>query len=205
MSTEEPPENGRRSADERREQLLSAAVTVMSERGVAGATTRAVTQEAGVPHGVFHYCFRSKQEFFSALLEREISKTLASAGRAMEPVADVRTALRAALTAQLDRVRTQRNYHLALAELSLANRRLESPEPLGRWEQRQYRDRTRDDLERWSTGHGITWAVPLDALAAHLVAVGAGVAETWLADGDDASAEVAIDVGARALAGLSSR
>ena len=59
----------RMSADERRAQLVEAAIAVMTRDGITKATTRAIVGEAGVPLGVFHYCFDSK----AALLERVVT------------------------------------------------------------------------------------------------------------------------------------
>lgn len=193
------PKREHRSADFRREQLLDAAIVVMSEKGVAGATTRAITERAGVPHGVFHYCFRSKTELIAALFEREISKTLESTGAALQAEAGVRRGLEAALTAQLDRVRLDPEYHLALAELSLTVQRAPVLAPLAVWEQQQYRDRVRSGLEEWSTALGLRWSTPLERVASLLVVTGAGVASTWLADRDDQNAEGAIAVASSSL------
>jgi AcrR family transcriptional regulator len=104
-------------AAERREQLLDAAVDVMRTGGIAAATTRAVTERAGVPHGVFHYCFRSKEELFAALLDRELDASLSQAWDAVGTAADLRSGIAAALHALLDRVRTDPEYHLLTAEL----------------------------------------------------------------------------------------
>ncbi|WP_432543474.1 TetR/AcrR family transcriptional regulator [Kineococcus sp. SYSU DK002] len=197
-----PVRQTHRSARERREQLLDAAVEVVSGRGVKGLTTRAVTEQAGVPHGVFHYTFGSKQELFSALLEREVSSTLASVADAMRACSDVATALQAALTAQLHLVQRNPDYHLALNELSLAHQRVDAAASLSEWEQRQYRARTCADLQAWSLERGLTWTVDLEDLAAYLVALGAGVATTWLADRDDRSARSAIAVAAQAVSAL---
>lgn len=193
------PKREHRSAEDRREQLLDAAIAVMSARGVAGATTRAITQHAGVPHGVFHYCFRSKSELFAALFEREISKTLTSAGAALHAAADVRRGLEAALIAQLDLVRGAPEYHLALAELSLTVQRTSSLAHLAVWEQQLYRDRIRSNLEQWSTALGVRWSVPIESVAALLLITGAGTASTWLADRDDQCAEGAVAVAASSL------
>lgn len=196
------PQGTHRSASFRREQLLDAAIAVMSEKGVVGATTRAITEYAGVPHGVFHYCFRSKVELFAALFEREISKTLTSTGAALHAENDVRRGLESALTAQLDRVRREPDYHLALAELSLTIQRADTLASLAAWEQRQYRERVNAGLDQWSTALGLQWSVPLENLASLLVITGAGIASTWLADRDDSHAEAAVHVAAAALSTL---
>jgi len=60
----------RRSAEQRREQLLDAAVAVIAEHGLERATTRAITDRAGLALGAFHYVFDSKDELLEAVAER---------------------------------------------------------------------------------------------------------------------------------------
>lgn len=55
-------------ADERRKQFLEAASRVISSKGVAGATTRAIAEEAGAPLASLHYVFASKLDLLKALL-----------------------------------------------------------------------------------------------------------------------------------------
>lgn len=195
----------RRTAAERRDDLMDASVVVMSERGVAAATTRAITEQAGVPQSVFHYCFRSRDELVAALFEREIARTVDSVGEALGASPDLRSGIRAALDAQTGLVREAPEYHLALAELSLAVQRTPALTSMAVWEQDQYRLRVRAHIEEWSTTQGLTWSVPLDDLASHLVALGAGIASTWLADRDDARADAAISVAVESLGGLARR
>ena len=52
----------RLSSAERRALLLQAALRVIAEQGVAGATTRAIVAEAGMSLASFHYAFRSHAE-----------------------------------------------------------------------------------------------------------------------------------------------
>lgn len=194
--------NRRRSAEERREDLMDAAVVVMSARGVAAATTRAIAEEAGVPQGVFHYCFRSRDELVTALFEREITRSSDRTSGALRRFSDVDRGIRAALDAQLDLVRSGPTYYLAMAELSLTVLRTPDGPPLAVWEQEQYRSRAQAGLEAWSAEHGLVWSVPLEHVASFLVAVGAGVTGTWLADRDDAQAEAALGVATQALGSL---
>ncbi|WP_279579831.1 TetR/AcrR family transcriptional regulator [Fodinicola feengrottensis] len=56
------------SADERRQDLVAAAIRVLARDGVAKASTRAIVAEAAMPLGFFHYCFRSKQELFMQVI-----------------------------------------------------------------------------------------------------------------------------------------
>lgn len=60
----------RRPVDERRAQLVDAAITVLARDGLAGSTTRRITQEAGLALGAFHYAFASKSDLLRAVIER---------------------------------------------------------------------------------------------------------------------------------------
>lgn len=195
----------RRSAQERRDELMDAAIVVMGRGGVAAATTRAIAEEAGVPQGVFHYCFRSKDELVTALFEREITRSSDRTGDALHRYSDAERGIGAALQAQLALVRSAPGYYLAMAELSLTILRTPAGPPLAVWEQEQYRTRAQAGLEAWSAQHGLTWSAPLDHVASFLVALGAGITGTWLADRDDARAEAAVTVATQALGSLAAR
>ncbi|WP_414171928.1 TetR/AcrR family transcriptional regulator [Clavibacter tessellarius] len=73
------------SRDARRAELLDAAVRVMAVTGVAGASTRAITAEAGLAHGAFHYCFGVKEELLGALLRQEVEAVVAQLASAEDP------------------------------------------------------------------------------------------------------------------------
>jgi len=64
--------------DERRRELVEAALRVMARDGVAAATTRAVTAEAGMTQSRFHYCFRSKAELLHEVVETMVSNQVTS-------------------------------------------------------------------------------------------------------------------------------
>ena len=55
--------------NERREQILSAAVKVFSRRGVVGTKMSMIAQEAGISHGLLYHYFKSKDELFTTLVE----------------------------------------------------------------------------------------------------------------------------------------
>jgi len=76
----------RRSAEERRGQLLDAAVEVIAEQGLNRATTRAITDRAGLALGAFHYVFASKDELLEAVIHRvvrDIDATMAETASAV--------------------------------------------------------------------------------------------------------------------------
>ena len=58
----------RMSVDQRRSLLIEAAINVMARDGVANVGTRAIVAEADMTIGVFHYCFRSKDELVVEVL-----------------------------------------------------------------------------------------------------------------------------------------
>jgi AcrR family transcriptional regulator len=55
--------------DQRRRQIIEAAVRVISEHGTRGATTRKIATAAGAPLGALHYSFRNKEEIFHAVMD----------------------------------------------------------------------------------------------------------------------------------------
>ncbi len=60
----------RRSVAERREQLIDAAIDVLAREGIGAATTRRITDEAGLALGAFHYAFRNKDDLLEAVIDR---------------------------------------------------------------------------------------------------------------------------------------
>ncbi len=93
MTSSTQPSHGsgstaRRSAEERREQLIDAAVEVIADDGLTRATTRAITDRAGLALGAFHYVFDSKDELLEAVMQRvvrEIDATLGAQAEQVEP------------------------------------------------------------------------------------------------------------------------
>jgi AcrR family transcriptional regulator len=67
----------RRSVDQRREELIDAAIVVIARDGLPGATTRRITEQAGLALGAFHYAFRSKDELLAAVIERIVDAVAA--------------------------------------------------------------------------------------------------------------------------------
>lgn len=55
-------------AEERRAQLLEAAIRISEENGLGSLTIRAVADRAGVSLGVVHYCFVDKDELVNAVI-----------------------------------------------------------------------------------------------------------------------------------------
>ncbi|MCW2790856.1 MAG: putative TetR family transcriptional regulator [Aeromicrobium sp.] len=56
-------------AEQRRQDLVEAAVRVVAEQGVRGATTRRIAAEADAPLATLHYCFHTKENLFFAVFQ----------------------------------------------------------------------------------------------------------------------------------------
>lgn len=189
----------RRSLAERRQQLMDAAVEVMAERGVVASSTRAITEAAGVPQGMFHYCFDSKSALLRALLERESERTLATAWQ-LDPGSDSFTAsLSKVLHAQLARVRENPAQYLVLADLTVAARTDPELLELSRWERRQFSDLVVHQLERWQPDRP---SVELRTLAAVILAGIDGLTEHWLTMRDDEASIAAVELLANCVSNL---
>jgi AcrR family transcriptional regulator len=59
-----------KSAEDRRRELLDAAIQVFTEKGVGGATVADITSRAGVAKGTFYLYFESKDHVVAAIRER---------------------------------------------------------------------------------------------------------------------------------------
>lgn len=58
----------------RRQAIIEAAVKLFSERGFRGVTTREIATEVGVTEPVLYQHFPSKQDLYSAIIERKIEQ-----------------------------------------------------------------------------------------------------------------------------------
>lgn len=58
-------------AQERRNQLLDTALTLFAEKGLDATTVKDLSVRAGVAQGLIYHYFRSKEELFFAVIERE--------------------------------------------------------------------------------------------------------------------------------------
>ncbi len=58
--------------EDRRHQILEAALKVFAEKGFKGATNQNIADEAGVTPGLIYWYFKSKEEMLFALLEERV-------------------------------------------------------------------------------------------------------------------------------------
>jgi AcrR family transcriptional regulator len=72
-STDEPVPTlvGRMAGEERRLQILRIAVSLFSQRGFRGATTKEIAQAAGISEAMVFRHFATKEELFAAILDHK--------------------------------------------------------------------------------------------------------------------------------------
>ena len=80
----EPVTTERKSAEERREQVLEAALDVFAEHGLAGSSTDEIARKAGISQPYLFRLFRTKKELFIAASERCFHETAQTFARAAE-------------------------------------------------------------------------------------------------------------------------
>ncbi|MFC4015530.1 TetR/AcrR family transcriptional regulator [Nonomuraea purpurea] len=172
---------------------MAAALRVMKREGIAAATTRAICAEADMPHGAFHYCFRSKQELYAALLSTDINIDLDAAWPAVSPQADPAENVRTLLRAYWSAVETDPTMQLVLDEL--VNLALREPElsELPTWGHRAYLDKTVSYLERFTDEARLELTIGTRAFAEMIISALSGVISSWLAHRDNDTAVETLD------------
>src|SRR5712691_10341042 len=75
---------GRKTKDERREEILDAALEEFAERGYHGASTEDIARRAGISQPYVFRLFGTKKELFRAVVARCFRETLEMFQRAAE-------------------------------------------------------------------------------------------------------------------------
>jgi AcrR family transcriptional regulator len=78
-----------KSAEDRRRDLLDAAVHVFTQKGIAGATVADITERAGVAKGTFYLYFDSKDHVVATLRERFVTELAGHAAPFIESIGRV--------------------------------------------------------------------------------------------------------------------
>src|SRR5262245_6539208 len=70
--TTEAPVSARMAGEERRLQILAVAVSLFSNRGFRGTTTKEIAQAAGVSEAMVFRHFATKEELYAAILDYKV-------------------------------------------------------------------------------------------------------------------------------------
>ena len=185
MPTTRSPQ--RRADDGRRTELVNAARTVIARDGVAAATTRRIAQEAGLPHGTFHYWFSGKEELFEELIAevlQELADAATAAADASGPDASVLDMLRAAWNVVENDEKNQPGHQLAFYELTAYALRTPALRDLARRQYQAYRDIAAAIAASWMRTRHSDLPGGSDALMRLMAVLFDGITLAWLADPD---------------------
>ncbi|MFC4464250.1 TetR/AcrR family transcriptional regulator [Streptomyces xiangluensis] len=170
------------AAEDRREELIAAAFRVMVREGVTKATTRAIVNEAKMPLGVFHYCFRSREELLQEVLTRFTDSSVAAARKTFEGNGDLGSRIAKSLNAFWEGVELSPGEHQVSYELTHYALRQAGFEDLARRQYEHYLEAHAELLTEAAETADIEWTVPIPVLARYLNAVLDGITLAWLVD-----------------------
>jgi AcrR family transcriptional regulator len=188
--------------EQRRDELVAAAIRVIARDGVARATTRAIVAEAGMPLGAFHYIFTNHDELMRAVIETVTEHERFVAEAASIDATSLEAAILSGLDAYIDLLEAEPERELALLELGLFARR-QNADGLMRSQWQTYFETAAGVLQYAAVLTGTQWTAPIDELARTLIAFVDGITTGWLADQDTAAARRTAAFVASALAARS--
>ena len=164
------------------ERLLDAALDTFAEQGFAAASVEDVCSRGGLTRGAFYSSFRSKDELFAALMQREVERDLARAAGMLTGLAEEPDPVTAAVDRSLALFRVGRVWTLVTTEYVLhAARHPEAAQVL-----RHYRQEMQDRLVELITPAlaeaGLHLRVPAAELMRAVFALHAGMTVLSLTD-----------------------
>lgn len=192
----------RMSSVDRRIQIVQAALRVIADQGVQGATTRAIVAEAGMSLASFHYAFASRDEMMEELIAYVVENQTVAAFSTIRFGSDIRSTLRDGLQAFFETIVADPSHEQVLLELMLFAMRTSSLNDLPKRQWAKYHAAASEILNAAAVNAGITWSRPIDEVARLLVAQTDGITLAWLASRDIAAAITVMDIAADSLAAL---
>jgi AcrR family transcriptional regulator len=190
----------RRSVEERREQLVDAAIEVLAAEGLTKATTRRITDHAGLALGAFHYAFRSKDDLLQAVIERIATRVeQAFADAVSDPGRGVEVALGSLVEGFWELVESTPDLQLAQYELTVHALRDPGLKPLA---MQQYERYVAAVSEHLSDVRGAPDGEELEDLARFLVATLDGLVLQSFVHEDPEAARRRLDLQLRCLSGV---
>ena len=197
--------------DERRERLVAAALAVVKRDGVAGATTRAIVTEAGMPLGAFHYAFGSRDELLGAVVEAvaELDRLAAEPALESRPGAlgppeggTLAAVLLRGMDLFLDHLAADPYAELAFLEVTLHGARQDLDDGVSRRRYSVAYAAPEYLLARSAKVCGYEWTMALSHVARLLVGALDGITIAYLADHDLDAARASAAFHADAVARL---
>lgn len=175
----------RMSVDERRRRLVEAAIAVMAREGVANTTTRGIVAEAGMQIGVFHYCFRSKEELVLEVMRAINERSYTAVGEVLAQPLEAADLIRAAVQAYWSHIAQNPLEHLLTYELTQYALRTPEAEHAAVEQYRNYTEGMVALITAMAQQGGFTWRTPAEVQAKFILAAIEGITFQWLVDRDD--------------------
>ncbi|AWB94882.1 TetR family transcriptional regulator [Agromyces badenianii] len=186
-------------ASERRAALVQAALRVVSRRGIAQATTRAIVAEAGMSLASFHYAFDSRDELIDELITTVVAREQEAVLPEHLEGHDLREMLEAGLLRYFDHLRADPEHEQAMLELTQYALRSPERHPLALAQYARYAELGARSLEAAAERAGVVWRTPVEQVARVLIAFTDGLTLTWLVARDDDDARAVAHAAADAL------
>lgn len=180
-------------ANERRAELVQAAIRVATREGLAATTTRRIAQELDISVGIVHYCFRSKEELLHEVIRVITEAQVVAAQTAITPGEDIGSSVRNAFLGFWQLVEATPDAQLLTYELTSWALRNAETEPLAREQRATQLAGIEQILDEISAATGVSWRLPADQLARMTLAITDGVTLGWLVDRDTKAAVQALE------------
>ena len=190
-----PSGSGRRQGDDdRRSEILQAAIRIIDRDGVRAATTRNITAEAGLPNGIFHYWFSGKQDLLEAVIRLTLTDLRTAAIGDGDGVA--RGTLLERFRAIFEVVKNDPpGRQLSSYELTALALRTPALRALAEEQYRNYRDTAAAALDGWDG----PLVGPRETVAALLAVIIDGLILAWLADPEGTPVDAILELVASLL------
>lgn len=159
----------RLSANQRRAQLIDAALTVMSEEGLQAATTRRIAEHAGVQLATVHYVFDTKQDLLAAVMTKVTDDVAATVSDSIAGSTGLRAAIEDSATGFWSMV--EQNIGLQIMQYEVTTYALRRPDLawLAGWQYDRYCGAVEDAYRKVMREDEVA-AVPIPQLARLVVA-----------------------------------
>lgn len=169
---------------------------MVAREGVTAATTRRIAEEAGLPLGLVHYWFASKDELLEEVVMTFLSQFESAASQAGDQGGEMGDRyVTERLNAAFDTVRHEDpGRQIAMYELTTWALRTPEARDIARRQYAAYRQTAARLSTAWMERHGEQVPVSADVLAQFISALFDGVVLAWLADpeGTDPAAVFAL-------------
>lgn len=188
------------SAEARRQQFITAAIEVMSARGLDHATTRSIATHAGAPQAALHYAFRDKNELLAAVVMEVGAQVERVLRDAVQPEKGLIAAIRDGLNAYWEHVAGDDGLQLLQYELTIFSRRTPGYEWLAEAQYARYAAVVEEVFRAALDHEPDPPAIDLAELSRFMVAVVDGLIIQYQVHHDAGQARTGLDLAIRTAA-----